>query len=124
MSLTTELPRTEVRPADLAAYIREHATAEELDILQELCGKRREIVWAVRGSLVRTGTKVEMTNMKPKYLNGLGGTVTRTRKSKKGETLADIALDTQSAARLAKARRNGDPTDVVEGIPLAGLVLA
>ncbi|GLF98262.1 hypothetical protein [Streptomyces yaizuensis] len=120
MSLTAGLPRTD----DYAAYIRDHATQEELDILQALCNKRREIVWAVRGSLVRTGRTVELINMKPKYLNGLVGTVTRTHKGRKGGTLADIALDAPSATRHARARRAGrGPADVIEGVPLAGLTV-
>jgi hypothetical protein len=114
---------TEISAADCAAYIRDHATPEELDILQPLRNLRREVVWIVRGSLLRVGTTVELINMKPKYLNGLVGTVTSTRKNSKGETFANVALDALSAARLAKARRAGGPTDVVEGIPLAGLTV-
>lgn len=109
---------------DLARFISEHATAEELDILTDLRGKRREILWAVRGSRVRTGVRVGLTNMRPKYLNGLVGTVTRTSKNRKNEPLADVRVDAPPAALVAKARREGGPADIVEGIPFAGLDLA
>ncbi|MFI1189226.1 hypothetical protein [Streptomyces californicus] len=120
MPLTAETAST----ADLAQYISGLATADELDILTDLRDKRREILWAVRGSRVRTGVRVELTNMKPKYLNGLVGTVTRTSKSKKGEPLADVQVDAPPAALRAKAQRDGGPADIVEGIPFAGLAPA
>ncbi|MET8605770.1 hypothetical protein ABZV92_19725 [Streptomyces rubiginosohelvolus] len=117
MPVTVETAST----ADLSQYISEVATADELDILTDLRGKRREILRAVRGSLVRTGVRVELTNMKPQYLNGLVGTVTRTSKNRKGEPLADVKVDAPPAALLAKARREGGQGDIVEGIPFAGL---
>ncbi|MER0477002.1 hypothetical protein ABR737_01285 [Streptomyces sp. Edi2] len=112
---------TESRAVDCATYIREHATPEELEILQGLGKLRREVVWTVRGSLVRIGTTVELCNMRPKYLNGLVGTVASTGKNRKGETFANLTLEPTSSARLAKSRRGGGPTDVLEGIPLVAL---
>ncbi|MFF8786885.1 hypothetical protein [Streptomyces sp. NPDC015125] len=112
---------TEPHVAELATYIRDHATREELEILQALSKLRREVVWTVRGSLVRIGTSVEVCNMRPKYLNGLVGVVASTGKNRKGETFANLTLDAASSARLAKSRRGEGSTGVLEGIPLVAL---
>ncbi|MFK0047975.1 hypothetical protein ACIQU4_28580 [Streptomyces sp. NPDC090741] len=110
---------TEVRATDIATFIRDHATPQDLEVLRELRRLRREVQWTVQGSLVREGSIVEIHNMRPNYLNGLIGTVTSTGKSHKGETIASLRLEPASAARLAKARRNA--TDHLDGIPLSSL---
>ena len=107
--------------ADAAAFIRDHATDADLDILDDLFAARGKVVRAMRGSIARIGARVQLTNMSPKYYNGLVGTVASLHKSHTGAAVADLKLDPASAARLADAKRDWNPDGLLEGIPLTGL---
>ncbi|MFE6272190.1 hypothetical protein ACFVQ9_25755 [Streptomyces goshikiensis] len=107
---------SEVSATDIASFIRDHATPQDLEVLRELRRLRWNIHMTVQGSLLREGSIVEIHNMRPKYLNGLIGTVASTGKSHKGDPIATLRLEPTSFTRLAKARR--DATEHLDGIPL------
>jgi hypothetical protein len=66
--------------SDVLGFISSTATTEDLAAISPLMNERRKILAKVEASLNKAvlvpGTKVRLSGLSPKYLNGLTGTVT------------------------------------------------
>lgn len=85
---------------DVFEYIHGHADEAELDSLVEAFKARRKALSAKRALGVKKGSKVALTGLKPKYLNGLSGTVETV-----SGTHADVRLNEESTRRLRYSGR-------------------
>lgn len=105
---------------DLAsAFIRSRAEWEDLPPIEEVLKLRQSFLWKVRSASISVGDTIEITDMRPKYYNGLVGIVESIASS------ASIRLDPASSARIYKESRHrmggkDETAYLLTGIPLTG----
>ncbi|ORT98459.1 hypothetical protein UK99_01585 [Frankia casuarinae] len=76
-------------------FILSHATDQDLTRITETVQQRRTALAAIRSASLTTGIPVRIANIKPRYLNGLTGTIRQID----GKHAA-IILDAESTDRL------------------------
>lgn len=103
---------------DAAEFIN-IATAEQLERLDQQMRLRRRTLESQRALSVTTGTQATLTNLSPKYLNGLTGTVTSISGSR-----ATVTLDEGSTISLRYAGRKFYVAPGVTNYPATGVPLA
>ncbi|OEJ20910.1 hypothetical protein [Streptomyces subrutilus] len=111
----------------VAEFIVNDADAEDIDRIIEAVNTRRSTLRqraeAIAAASVKTGARVELHNLTPKYLNGLTGTVTKVDRGRK--VRATVKLDEASTKQLrwSGARRFFVSENVAEyelgGVPVA-----
>jgi hypothetical protein len=106
---------------DVLAFIVSKATTANLAEIKEAV----EVARSNAGLGIKSGTKVSLSGLSPKFLNGLKGEV----KNISGKR-ADVALDAISTARLAGQRSPrfhvmpGSTSYVLHGAPVQCLIEA
>ncbi|KPM52703.1 hypothetical protein E0F15_17770 [Frankia sp. B2] len=101
-------------------FVLSHATEDDLTRLSTSITQRRAALASIRTATLTTGTTVKIANVRPKYLNGLTGSITQIDGKH-----ATITLDTDSTERLrgTSQTRYFIPLDAttydVRGIPLS-----
>jgi hypothetical protein len=107
---------------EVLAYLGNHATAEEIQILGPLTALRRDLLETAESARIRKGANVKIRNLgRPACLNGLTGTVSKVERYR-GKLIADIDLDAPSATK-AKAASKGEYEGTVTGVPIICLAL-
>lgn len=110
--------------ADVMAYIALHASAEDIERIHLATRDRSRALRSVRAATIRTGSKVALVNLSPKYLNGLTGVVGAIKGAR-----ADVLLDAESTSRLAWSGRSrysiapGAAEFTVPGVPLTAMTI-
>lgn len=95
------------------------ASDDELDAFFAAIKNRRTALLAQRALTVQIGTKVRLTDLSPRYLNGLTGTVSEFRSGRKYVT---VMLDEDSTQRLRiEGRRKYHVTPEQTEWPLGGI---
>lgn len=118
MPTTTALP-------ELVDKIMGTATEDDLTQIEQAVGLRRRALRQVRAAAVTVGATVTITEISPKYLTGLSGTITTIDKGRH----ASVRLDEESTTtlRFTRQRRFFVRPDVTEytitGIPLSCCVV-
>jgi hypothetical protein len=96
--------------SDVLGFISSQATSEDLNAMIPLLNERRKILAKVSASLNKAvltpGTLVQLTGLKPAYLNGLTGFV-----KGPGRRPNDLKVEFDDASRFL-ARRYGTTVDV------------
>ncbi|WP_017972418.1 hypothetical protein [Actinopolyspora halophila] len=95
------MSETSITTPAVMTYIQ-GAGADELDTLVEAIVKRRELLRDQAAAALQPGMQVQLGDLKPKYLNGLVGTVARFETSGR-RRIAVVDLDQQSTSTLGKA---------------------
>lgn len=83
---------------DVAEFITNAATEEDLDDVVNAVKARQKALRNLRAMDVKPGVEVTLTGLSPKYLNGLSGTV---QEGGRGQRV-DVLLDSASTQRLAR----------------------
>ncbi len=82
-------------------FILSHATEQDLTRITETVKQRRAALAAIRTASLTTGTPVRIANIKPRYLDGLTGTIGQI-----DGTHAMVILDAESTDRLRSTPSN------------------
>jgi len=112
---------------DALTFVANAQIEDELNRLQSAINARRQSIAAIRAAAITVGAKVELSNLSPKYVNGLTGTVEAYSRGKR--TRMDVRLDEASTRRLRilGGHRFPVPEGVKEylfmGVPMTGLVI-
>jgi hypothetical protein len=116
--MSSELTRT-----DLIRFVLDQADEADLDALGEAARQRRTSLRAITAAAVKEGAPVKIRDIKPKYLNGLTGTV-KAIETIRAKRCAVVTLDRDSTQQLAIASAkyasliNHDSYDLT-GVPLS-----
>lgn len=102
---------------DVRAFISGYADEQDLDAITRAVKARSRALMDDRAANLKVGTKVTLTNLSPKYLCGLTGTVKLLQGSR-----ATVTLDAVSTEALRRSGRSYYvPVDVKEydlsGVP-------
>ncbi|WP_198939832.1 hypothetical protein [Streptomyces sp. MJM1172] len=86
----------------VAEFIVNEADSEDIDRIIDAVKTRRSTLRqhsaAIAAASVKTGARVELQNLSPKYLNGLTGTVAEVKRGR--VTRATVKLDEESTKQL------------------------
>ncbi|AVZ70901.1 hypothetical protein SLUN_00075 [Streptomyces lunaelactis] len=80
-------------------FITLHATQSDLDRVYAAAKQRTQTLRDLRAAAVSEGTEVRLSKIKPKYLNGLTGTV-KTVEQKRTRAIVSILLDEESTENM------------------------
>lgn len=83
---------------DALTFVANAQSEDELDRLRDAITARRQSVAAIRAAAITIGTRVQLSGLSPKYVNGLTGTVEAYSRGKR--TRMDVRLDEVSTRRL------------------------
>jgi hypothetical protein len=108
---------------EVTAFILEHATADDLDRIGGLVRQRHTALREQASADVRVGSIIELADLKPRYFNGLCGTVIEIDSGRGGKKAATLRLDKKSVTSLALASDKyahilGQDSHDLKGIPL------
>lgn len=117
---------TEPSITDVVAYIQQQADEHDIDSVLAAVKTRRKLLQDQEAAAVKEGSAVELRGLRPKYLNGLAGTVARIE-SNGARRIATVTLDATSTQRLASVPKYnslfGQDSYDFWGIPLTALRL-
>jgi hypothetical protein len=104
---------------DVATFITSEATEDDIARIYEFCKQRNKTLRTIRAASVQTGAAVELSNLSPKYLNGLTGTVSTITKDR-----CAVLLDEESTSTLKWSGRGrfvvGEQANyTLNGVPLS-----
>jgi hypothetical protein len=97
--------------SEVLSYIYSQTTPEDVSTIFQACKERNRLLNSVRAASVTKGSKVKLTGLSPKYLNGLKGEVTEITGAK-----CVIHLDPSSAQKI-KFTKWGSTLGVLTGVP-------
>lgn len=105
-------------------FILNQATETDIEAILRAVNARQRMILAQRAAVVTIGATVTFANLKPKYLNGLTGTV-----SSISGTSASILLDKESTDSIRYRRTRftvpaGVEQYTITGLPLECLVIS
>jgi hypothetical protein len=101
---------------EIVGYILGSATDDELENIQNAVTIRKDNLARMKAATLKVGTPVVVGgDLRPKYLQGLSGTVLKVNR-----TRADIKLSNPSAATLYP--RYVRPGGILPGVPLVCLM--
>jgi len=86
---------------DVLTFIRTQAQSADLDRLHEAIKQRDKVIRHIAAAKVSPGSRVTITGLSPKFLNGLTGTVRSINR-----TVANVDLDRSSKITLAAMDRS------------------
>lgn len=112
-----------ITTADVAEFITGSATEEDLDDVISAVNTRKRTLRDLRAMEVKPGAKVTLTDLSPKYLNGLSGVVHSTMGGR-GIRRVNVTLDAESTRTLASQSTKyfiaaNDEEYLLEGVPAA-----
>ncbi|MDA3644360.1 hypothetical protein LZ318_30890 [Saccharopolyspora indica] len=91
---------------DVVRWIQESSSEGDFDVILKAINTRARALLDQAAANVRTGSRVRTHSLKPKYLNGLTGTV-KTIETERGKRLATVSLDADSISKLGTTQRYG-----------------
>lgn len=122
--------------SDVLSYIGAQATSAEIRQLFDVGNDRIKVLRKIEAAqtacaVVPGETKAKIKDIRPKYLNGLTGTVTGVENAGRGKQVATLELDANSSLTYRLASRRGgmitsldeDRPAFVNGIPVSCLEL-
>lgn len=108
---------------DVLEFIHSKATTREVDQIFKACNDRVNVLRSIEGSinmsLLKSGDTVELHGLKPKYINGMRGTVKGT--SPRREASFEITLSEADSAMWRMKKRHWGEGPVTVGIPASCL---
>lgn len=115
------MPGTPLTVPDIVGYVLEHTDEDDLRCIADALKSRHLMLRQEAAAVVRPGARITIRNIKPKYLDGLTGTVTAIELSGRTRS-AVVSLDVRSTRELATSRAyaflaDRDSHDI-GGIPL------
>lgn len=110
---------------DVIKFITTEADREQLTSIANAHNARTKILRSVQtaqaAATVKVGLAVELTGLKPKYLNGLKGKVTKVERERVQVELDEDSSTTLQFTRQSRYHRIGTAPMTVPGLPVGCL---